>query len=716
MLLRRLPAPAGLTMAVAAAAAIALALPASARTSATGGSQPPPPETRLAAVSCPAYAWCMAVGSAEGAAFSPISQIETAGWRTVAAPERQADSELTAVSCTSQTRCVAVGNGDHTGVPFADAWNGTRWRLLPAFTVPVHAHLSGVSCPQAALCVAVGNGRTAFAANGALAELWNGSSWSRLATVRPAGATVSSFAAISCPDATHCLAVGQYTDNARNAHPLAESWNGRSWTLLPAPPGSDNLTGVSCPAASGCVVVGEAGSGLFSALWDGSAWKALTVPSPGSAVPGLMSVSCVAADSCLAVGDDNASETGPYALTWSGGPGWTLLAIPNPDQVPRELAAVSCPVTYFCVAVGQTSTYLIPDVVPLSELWTGHAWFSVRTVRLDSLGAVSCVGPSICLAAGGFLDDTDNPHVLAEAWRGHWLPNSSPHRVAGQFADVSCIGAALCMAVGQNFGTRTFVADIWRNGQWTVGTMPGPAAQISCAKPAFCLALGGPTGTELWHGTTWASGPAPPAPPGATTSAVVDVSCTGPGYCMAVGSYTTDPHGGVNVPLAQTWNGSTWKILRTPDPGPNAALNAVACVHRAGCMAVGNYADTRGHGHNLAMRWNGHRWTVFTPPGGFGYGSGLINGLSGATAISCPRLTACVAVGGYTSQSGQHSIALAWNGTTWRLTRPAGTGLAIADVFCPLRASCLAVGRAGTLTLAEHWNGTAWTRLRSANP
>jgi hypothetical protein len=688
----------------------------------------PPPETRLAAVSCPLVSFCMAVGGAEGADFSPFSQERDSEgkWRTLAAPARQPDSELVAVSCPRPRRCLAVGRGDHTGIPFADAWDGQSWRLLPALTVPTHAVLTGVSCPHAAPCIAVGSGRTAFAAHGALAELWNGTSWTRLGTIGPAGATSSGFAAISCADGTHCLAVGQYQDSPSLAgHALAESWNGSAWTLLTGPAGAISLTSVYClPVIFGiCVVVGEAtGGGLFAAEWAGGTWTTLSVPSPGSAVPGLMSVSCGNASGnfeCVAVGDDDVTGTGPYAENWFGGPSWILNKIPDPARVPRELAAISCINGDACLAVGQEDTFLRPDVVPFAEVLPGRA-ASFRTQQVDSLGAVSCLGPASCLAVGGYLDSDANPQLLSEKWTGRGLRLAGPSgaaRAAGGFADVSCAGSSYCMAVGQTFGQSAFVADRWNGRHWIAGTSADVISQVSCSRGAFCLGFGGPTGTELWNGVTWRRGPAMPRPRGSTTSGAADVSCTGPDYCMAVGSYTTDPHGEVNVPLVETWDGAAWKIKPVPVPGPDAALDAVACVRGQGCMAVGNYQDAHGTGHNLAMLWNGHRWRVFALPGGFGYGSGPINGLSGATAISCPRLSACMAVGGFLDpRTGQHSIALAWAGGSWRLTRLAGRGPALADVFCPSRDSCLAVGQAGRLTLAEHWNGSAWILVRSLNP
>ena len=57
-----------------------------------------------------------------------------------------------------------------------------------------------------------------------------------------------------------------------------------------------------------------------------------------------------------------------------------------------------------------------------------------------------------------------------------------------------------------------------------------------------------------------------------------------------------------------------------------------------------------------------------------------------------------------------------WNGRTWRRIRPAGRAAALVSVSCVRPRRCIAVGQAGTLTLAEQWDGTRWRQLRTRNP
>ena len=78
--------------------------------------------------------------------------------------------------------CTAVGeftDGAAGGLILAERWNGKTWTIQHTPSPP-HSNLPGaatatlnaVSCPSATTCVAVGRSDT-----GALAELWNGTTW-----------------------------------------------------------------------------------------------------------------------------------------------------------------------------------------------------------------------------------------------------------------------------------------------------------------------------------------------------------------------------------------------------------------------------------------------------------------------------------------------------------------------------------------------------------
>jgi hypothetical protein len=134
----------------------------------------------------------------------------------------------------------------------AEHWNGGSWAILTVGTPG--AGLSAVSCSSADSCTALGG-----SPSGALAERWNGSTWSAQAIPSPAGGTIWSLNGISCPSAASCRAVGQYRqDTTGGARALAEHWNGSTWSVQEAaqPNRHDVLNAVSCAGYRTCTAVG----------------------------------------------------------------------------------------------------------------------------------------------------------------------------------------------------------------------------------------------------------------------------------------------------------------------------------------------------------------------------------------------------------------------------------------------------------------------------
>ena len=198
-----------------------------------------------------------------------------------------------------------------------------------------------------------------------LAEQWNGSNWQMMRTANPKGAEEPDLAGVSCSSSTNCVAVGSYESTDGFPDPIAESWNGTTWTVdsLPTFTIGGLLAGVSCPAADQCMAVGErfsfrAGEVGLALSWNGSAWTQTKVAkAPSGTGTAFTSVSCNSADACEAVGDLSNEETGTQtgiAEVWNG-TSWTLQSTPNPKGAAETiLSGVSCTSGSECVAVGYT--------------------------------------------------------------------------------------------------------------------------------------------------------------------------------------------------------------------------------------------------------------------------------------------------------------------------------------------------------------------------
>jgi hypothetical protein len=126
--------------------------------------------------------------------------------------------------------------------------------------------LFGVSCASASNCVAVGGRSGTFP--GTLAEKWNGTKWSVIASPNPKGATGAGLHDVACTSATNCLAAGYYDTSSKHTLPTAEKWNGTKWSVLtvPAPSGTTDtfLDAVSCVSSTDCQAVGGSGNNILA--------------------------------------------------------------------------------------------------------------------------------------------------------------------------------------------------------------------------------------------------------------------------------------------------------------------------------------------------------------------------------------------------------------------------------------------------------------------
>jgi hypothetical protein len=148
----------------------------------------------------------------------------------------------------------------------------------------------------------------------ALAEHWNGSSWSVVPVPLPAGTPVSALLGVSARASNDVWAVG----NA-NGHTFTVHWNGSAWSVVASrdvPPQragatvADTLTAVTAIAANNVWAVGQATdtvSGSFLPYrtvvehFDGTSWTLVTAPSVFGH-PSLTGVSAVSASDVWAVG------------------------------------------------------------------------------------------------------------------------------------------------------------------------------------------------------------------------------------------------------------------------------------------------------------------------------------------------------------------------------------------------------------------------------
>jgi hypothetical protein len=151
--------------------------------------------------------------------------------------------------------------GEHGNAELAYVYNGSTWAfsLASNFNGAFMSRLSGVSCTGDSTCMAVGlTVPSQSAGTNALALQWVRGTWTLLNTAN-ASQTINILHGVSCTSAGNCLAVGHFQDIKGQQDAMAEFWNGSSWSFegLPTPPGSvPDLNGVSCSSPGICTAVG----------------------------------------------------------------------------------------------------------------------------------------------------------------------------------------------------------------------------------------------------------------------------------------------------------------------------------------------------------------------------------------------------------------------------------------------------------------------------
>jgi hypothetical protein len=187
----------------------------------------------LTDVSCVTTSYCLVTGfystSFDSSTFSYAALWTGTKFRLLGSP---GGGGLNTVSCVSTSFCLALTAG-----PPAEIWNGKSWR--PA--APLRGSfgdgpgITAVSCASRSACLAVGNYLASGGPQGSeglnVAEWYNGSSW-RLIT--PAGAG-GGLADVSCTSPARCMAVGLVQVGLVGERTLADRWNGSRWTHLATP-------------------------------------------------------------------------------------------------------------------------------------------------------------------------------------------------------------------------------------------------------------------------------------------------------------------------------------------------------------------------------------------------------------------------------------------------------------------------------------------------
>ncbi|MGP0028957.1 MAG: hypothetical protein ACLPVF_00440 [Acidimicrobiales bacterium] len=662
---------------------------------------------QLNAVSCPTTTSCNAVGTdltTSNDSNTVVESYDGTSWSVIPSPDVSGatNNTLSGVTCRSANSCVAVGNSVTTSPSvqsLIEQWNGTTWSIDPSPNVSgaLQTTLTSVACPSADVCVAVGYSLS-DSGDAPLVEQWNGTTWSIASPAIPPGSADNELTGVACPAKGTCVAVGRtYATNSSPAAALAEQWNGTTWSVeaTPNPSGvlGDFLVSVSCSTATVCQAAGEAylddegdSQTLVERLAGGSWTLEVSPNAPGTTTSLLSGVACpVGSSACVAVGQSYVPDEDSLLALSLEAKTWDLTPVDGTTTPARSsLQSVGCSTT-ICVAVGNTFPVNSFDRNGLIEQWDGTDWS--LGVSAEPTGAVvtdlngaACPTTTACLAVGdvgiGTAGQDGQVQAFAESWDGSaWSP-LTPLDPSGatyvSLTSVSCTGATDCTAVGYGEtspgGTPTAFAEQWSAGTWTLQSVTPPAgatattlAGVSCPAARSCTAVGsdvdasGVTQTlvEQWDGTAWSVSSSPDVA-GSTADDLLGVSCTHATDCTAVG-YSEAADGDEST-LAEQLTAGSWAVQTTPDVAGAfyTVLSGVSCPQTSRCVAsgysVGDSGDT-----TLVEQWNGSAWSVAN--------SATIAGdyASGLNGIACTPSDVCSAAGAGPDGFGQDDALIEQN-------------------------------------------------------
>ena len=255
------------------------------------------------------------------------------------------------------------------------------------------------------------------------------------------------------------------------------------------------------------------------------------------------------------------------------------------------------------------------------------------------------------------------------------------------------------VASGEHLRRPSAMAAIASNDVWVVGSTRDTPNQVR-------------TGAEHWDGSGWSQIPTPNV--GTVQDELNGVDAFASKDVWAVGYSTLS---GRQRTLIEHWDGTRWRVVTSPNSGTNGdnALMSVDALSGTNAWAVGS-SRTGTSRKSLIQRWDGTSWKIVSSPNP----GTLSNSLLGVAAAGPKDIWA---VGWKNSGNGLRSLILHYDGTRWTQAASVprvGTGdNVLTGVSVVGNDDVWATGyyvdgtRYKTLTL--HYDGTAWSRVPSRN-
>jgi hypothetical protein len=340
-------------------------------------------------------------------------------------------------------------------------------------------------------------------------------------------------------------------------------------------------------------------SGAFlaspAAATPASIWHVQTTANPQAVAltdTSFSSVSASGPDEAWGVGTHSDVQASDHPLVehWTGA-SWMDVPVPQPTGQQATLSGVDDLSPSDAWAVGTSFSASDLNGRTLIEHWDGTSWSIVPSPNPatgvpgdeDVLTAVGGTGPKDLWAAGWETDETRSTiFLLLEHWEGtSWSAVPSPTPI------MSAEFASSISAVSSN--------DVWAVGVDETGQRRTLAAH--------------------WDGHVWSIVPTPNVGSGTVQNLLTGVSTDANGDVWASGFASNVDHRNFRVPYVLHWNGKTWVMTELPNLGSEGSLpNGIEVVSPGDVWAVGQTQESNGSILTLTEQFDGSTWSIIPSP------------------------------------------------------------------------------------------------------
>ncbi len=337
-------------------------------------------------------------------------------------------------------------------------------------------------------------------------------------------------------------------------------------------------------------------------------------PSPSPNVQGntLIAGAAVAADDAWAVGyrnDNNLNDSRTLTEHWDGS-AWKVVPSPNPGSIPscknsntgNVLTSIATVASNDVWAVGFSFT-CSTDLVPMALHWDGTAWSAMATPALltndnSAFNSVVALASNNVYAVGYQPAANGAVRTLIEHWDGvTWQVVSSPNgnSTGSSLFGVSATSPNDIWAVGDNVAPDvpiTTLVEHFDGTTWSIIPSPNPVKSgflaanqllsVRAESPTDVTAVGAVrdgllrtlTLIEHWDGAKWRVVASPNQGEAQgdfnTLQSVVAVS---PTDLYAIGFFADAATAGQQRTMVQHFDGHAWAIVSSPTKGLAQQLN-----------------------------------------------------------------------------------------------------------------------------------------------